>query len=102
MSVMASLDEQVHDERVFECPLFVPDHQHLPSSLASFDLNSMRNIQSPAAFQCNAPTGKRNARYDMPEKQPLLKVPVATNEDLVECHGQRVAMYSAPFWILPL
>jgi hypothetical protein len=118
--VYASFEEQsLSQEDSFNCPLYLPSVNSLPSYILSnaFQLPFNRNQpvygssfsqQQPhaAGISQDNPSSSfteriRNHEEDRHEKQPIITLPITTLEEKEECYLNRISLVSCSLWMIP-
>jgi len=83
--VYTSLDKPDYNDEDYQCPVYIPSYsQHVPS-----------------LSHLNQTIHHHNACDGMGGCEAVFTVPINTIEDIQDCAMHRIALYSAPPWLLP-
>lgn len=92
LHVYASLEEHnISLDENYMCPLFVASNAYLPHRSAMASLATSSGPHAHAHLPC----------HPYQSEDMLCRIPVCTTEDIQDCAVHRIALYSAPTWIVP-
>lgn len=91
--MVLSLENKPIEEESYNCPFYIPKNGNLPHS-------SYLLTRSEAATGVKKPIQVVIEESEQ-EESPIFHIPVSTSEDIAECASNRIALYSAPIWMLP-
>jgi hypothetical protein len=84
------LEEPVVDnEEMYVCPIYIPSNDIMPNFILRTTIGS--SLTQPFSSQST-----------VDEREAFCYVPINTTEDIDDCVAHRVALYSAPAWIVPV